>query len=387
MLEPSAGAPRPALDHAMPEYLITVRCPDGRKITERVPANSADEAVQYLHERGYDEVVLHSDDIQAQFTRQRAKTEQISADDVLMMRNRPFGVGLFLVTTIQGYKKMGFAIVSTALCLAWFRYGGRLWGFWDSLCLVILLLPPTVGLVATIVGIRARAPYRRMVDALYSGRWEECIRRADRLGARVPPHEIAVRRAQALARLDRLDEALQLVKLFGDGKAVPPWFYHLMLAQVNEFARRPDEAIGQLEQAIELAPDNATIFIALARFVIWHKRDARRARELLTEARAHAMSDLTIPTADALEGLILLEEGRPREALSVLEASYKILHSRRHLPLGYLPMEQAMLGLALTHAALGESDVALKLYGKVRPRLVALQSYLLDRCDRAIGRP
>jgi hypothetical protein len=34
------------------------------------------------------------------------------------------------------------------------------------------------------------------------------------------------------------------------------------------------------------------------------------------------------------------------------------------MPMGYLPLEQAILALALTHAALGESDEALKLYGK-----------------------
>ena len=46
-----------------------------------------------------------------------------------------------------------------------------------------------------------------------------------------------------------------------------------------------------------------------------------------------------------------------------------------------------MLALALTHAALGESDTALKLYGAVRPRLVALRNEMVDRFDRAIGLP
>ena len=126
---------------------------------------------------------------------------------------------------------------------------------------------------------------------------------------------------------------------------MPGWFYRSMLAQVYEFARRRDEAIAQLEQAVELAPDNATMLISLARHVIWHKRDARRARELLTRARVHALSDMTTPFADLLEGVILLEEGRPRDALPVLEAAYKVFHARRHMPMGYLPVEQAMLGL------------------------------------------
>ena len=55
----------------MPEYLATVRHPDGRRVTENVVADSADEAVRLLRERGHDEVMLHSDDVGALFIRQR----------------------------------------------------------------------------------------------------------------------------------------------------------------------------------------------------------------------------------------------------------------------------------------------------------------------------
>ncbi len=375
------------MDRAMPEYLATVRRPDGRKVTENVVANSADEAVRFLCERGYDEVVLHNDDVMALFTRQREKAEHISPRDYLLLRNLPLGVGFFVVVTLNGYRKIWFTMVPAAFALASLRYVGRPWAFWDWLCAAILLSPPAVALVFLLFGRRTRARHQQMLDALFWGRWEECLLKANRVGLKVSPQEIALRKAQALAGLDRLDEGLKLVEPFGDGKAVPGWFYRSMLAQVYEFARCRDEAIAQLEQAVELAPDNATMLISLGRQVIWHKRDARRARELLIRARMHALSDMITPFADMLEGVILLEEGRPRDALPVLEAAHKVFHARRHMPMGYLPVEQAMLALALTHAALGESDEALKLYGQVRPRLVALRSEVVDRCDRAIGLP
>jgi tetratricopeptide (TPR) repeat protein len=253
----------------------------------------------------------------------------------------------------------------------------------------ILLFPLAFALGVTLFGDggRTQARYRGMLDALYWGRWEEALSKADQVGPRMAPSVIVLRKAQALAGLDRLDEALKLVEPFGDGKAVPGWFYRSMLAQVYEFGRRPDESTAQLEQAVKLAPNIATLLIGLARRVVWHKRDARRARELLAQARAHALSDMTAPFVDLLEGLILLEERRARDALPMLEAAHKVFHARRHMALAYLPVEQAMLGLALCHAALGDSDEALKLYSKVRPRLVALRSDVVDRCDRAIGLP
>ena len=271
----------------MPEYLATVRRPDGRKVTENVVADSADEAVRYLRERGYDEVVLHNDDVMALFTRQREKAEHISPGDYLLLRNLPRGVGFFVVVTLNGYRKMWIAVVLMAVALAALRYAGRPWAFWDWLCVAILLFPPAVPLVFILFGRRTRARHQRMLDALFWGRWEECLSRADHVGLKVsPPQEIPLRKAQALAGLDRLDEALKLVEPFGDGKAVPDWFYRSMLAQVYEFARRRDEAITQLEQAVELAPDNATMLISLGRHVIWHKRDARRrARSSSRRAR------------------------------------------------------------------------------------------------------
>jgi tetratricopeptide (TPR) repeat protein len=371
----------------MPEYLATGRRADGRKVTENVVCNSADEAMRLLAERGYNDVVLHSDDISAQIIRQREKAEYLSPRDFILIRDLPPRVGLFVVRTMRGYRKMWPAMALVALALAYLRYAGGPWGFWDWLGLVFLLSPPALAAVLALCTPPTRARYQRMLEALYWGRWEEALRLADQVEHESLARDIPFRKAQALAGMDRLDEALKLVAPLGDGKAMAPWFYRSMLAQVYDFATRRDEAIAQLEQAVELAPDNATMLLSLARSVIWQKRDVRRARELLSRARAHALSDMTSPFADLVEGVILLEAGQPRDALPILEAAHKVLYSRRNKPLGYLPVEQAMLGRALAHDALGESDEALNLYTKVRPRLLALRNPVIDRCDRAIGLP
>jgi tetratricopeptide (TPR) repeat protein len=371
----------------MPEYLASVRRDDGRKVTVNVDAGSADEAMRLLRERGYEDVVLHSDDLTALYVRQREKAEHLSPRDYLVIRNFPRGVGVFVVMILNGYRKLWAVFAIAGVAFVSHRYVGGRWDFWDWLCVALLLFPLAFAIAVAFRPGRKSARYRQMMDALYCGRWEEALRRADRVGPMSQAHEIPFRKAQALAGMDRLDEALTLVDRFGDGKAMPSWLYRSMLGQVYEFARRRDDAFAQLERSVELAPDNATVLLGLGRSVIWRKRDARRAREILDKARAHALSDMTAPFADMLEGLILLEEGRPRDAWLVLEAVYKVFHSRRHMTLGYLPVEQATLGRALAHAALGESDEALKLYSKVRPRLVALRNEVHDRCDRTIGVP
>ena len=113
------------MDRTMPEYLATVRRADGRKVTENVVADSADEAVRLLRDRGYDEVVLHNDDIMALFTHQREKAEHLSPGDYLLLRNLPRGVGLFVVMTLQGYRKMWGVMVAMAFTLAYLHYTGR----------------------------------------------------------------------------------------------------------------------------------------------------------------------------------------------------------------------------------------------------------------------
>ena len=47
----------------MLEYLYTAINPKGRKVTEYIEAESADTAVRFLGERGYSDIVLHTDDV------------------------------------------------------------------------------------------------------------------------------------------------------------------------------------------------------------------------------------------------------------------------------------------------------------------------------------
>jgi tetratricopeptide (TPR) repeat protein len=210
---------------------------------------------------------------------------------------------------------------------------------------------------------------------------------ADGVGGKVPPEEIAFRKASALAGLGRLDEAVQLVRPFGDGAAMPEWLYRSRLAEVYGTAQRHDEAAAEVEQALRLAPDNATVLMEAAKSEVWHRRNPRRARELLDRARQHALSDVLQPFAAYVEGLIYLEEGRPHEAQSFLGQAYQGASAFRHAsPLVGAALDQMHAALALAAAGTGDLPAARRHFRLARPRLEALkQDQVIARCEQALG--
>lgn len=210
----------------MPEYLATARRPNGRRVTEKVEAASADEVVSILRDRGCDEIVLHDDDVTAVAS---SRSAACSPGLRVLLRKRPL-VGSFLVATLAGYRMMWFIAMLFALWAVYAFYAGFHWEASVWWCVATLLFPPALGLALVPVAASVLSRELRMWDALSWGRWEECLRRVNQTGTKVSPHVIARCKAGALAGMGRLDEALQILKPFGDGRAVPEWYYRGMLA-------------------------------------------------------------------------------------------------------------------------------------------------------------
>lgn len=143
-----------------------------------------------------------------------------------------------------------------------------------------------------------------------------------------------------------------------------------------------------MEKALELAPGNPTVLVDLAKSEVWKRRNPRRARELMARARTHALSDLVAIFADWTDGLIELEEGRPRAAIPVLEETYRRFAKFRHAsPLTGSTLDQMSAALTLATAAAGDPDAALRHYKQAKPRLIALKhDDIIERCETALGR-
>lgn len=369
----------------MSEYLATGTTPGGKKVTERVEADSADEAVQLLRERGFDDVVLHTDDFGAHYGKQAEVDAVISPREYLWLRNLPRPLSGFLLVTIKTYQRGKFSSLLILGLLGYRRYVGLGWGLFDTALALAFFLPVIWAFVAQFFG-GAAAAYDRFIEAVSWGRWREVLERAETLQG-VPPEEVATRKAQALASLGRFDEAIAEVEPFGDGEAIPIWLYHSRLAEVYSVVHRHHEAIALTEQALEEAPDNATILIDLARMEILHRRDPLRARTYLDRAREHALSDVLQPFATSVEGLIRLEEGDARAARSLLEEAYQGVEKFRHAsPLVGAMLDQMHATLCWARAAEGDIDAARKHYRLARPRMVALgKTDEIKRCEEALG--
>jgi tetratricopeptide (TPR) repeat protein len=387
----TAGACRRGLTGVsphMPEYLLTGRDARGRTTTQRVDADSGDEAVRIAREElGLDEVVLHTDDAGATVGTPEQVQTLISPRDFLRFRDLPPRIAGFLVLFRLIYKKTALWMILAAGFLAYRRYLERPWAWIDWAEIAFLLSPAVLAALAQLsTGVAGR--YNRLIEDVAWGRWESVLEQVDGLeGSGVLASDLAFQRANALAALGRLDEAMEVVEPYSDGEAMADWLYSGRVADVYSTARRFDDARRALEHAGELAPDNPTVLLDLARSESHRGSNPQLAREFLTRARQHALSDLLAIFAVETEGRIFLQEGRPHEAIGRLkEALEKLSAFRFASPLigGALDIIEA--DLALAYAAAGDMTAAHTHAAKALPRLRARDEDLrLDRLRKALG--
>ncbi|HEV7226117.1 MAG TPA: hypothetical protein VGN42_25645 [Pirellulales bacterium] len=386
--EPSAArAPNDIAPRAdgLREYILSAKNEAGKQITERVDAASADAAVETLRRRGLSEIVLHTDDVGAVYTQQSKIEQHISPKDYLGFRQPRGYLGRVAFVARNTYApnwkwKLGILVVLTAR-----RWMDSTWGAPDYLAIGILLAPLAWAFVSQVSTPVLR--YHKFFELVAWGRWSEVLQESDRLQGRLPEREIRWQRAKALAGLGRLAEGLEFVAPLASDPDAPRWLYFSRLSDVYAAANDWEAALTSLEKASAIAPGNATILIDLAMSLLTRQRDLPRARQLLEQARAHALSDALAPAAAAVEGVLLLEEHKPDQARVKLEAGMAGLNKfRAASPLMGALLDRFRAYLALALAAVGDRAAAEREFRLAEPRLVALRrDELLARCRQAIA--
>ena len=165
----------------MPEYLLTGRDPDGKKRTERIDANSADEAVSELKLRGYYDIVLHTDDVGALYSKQKDVAEVFTPQEFLRFRTLPPWLS-FLPVTVKLYQSSWPHFLLVVAILVYRRGFARLpWGIFDVLLIVLILSPLIWGIAAQFIPSPSFR-YNQLIEHFAWGRWQQVLDLADHVG-------------------------------------------------------------------------------------------------------------------------------------------------------------------------------------------------------------
>lgn len=365
----------------MATYLFTACNPQGRKVTEAIEAPSADWVVLKLNKDGYTDIVLHTDNVAANYMQ---TVEGVSPEQYVKFRQKPSRLADGWWVAKQLYWQLAWLFALLLAGLAYRRWRELPWGALDVVLIALLVLPLAYGWIAQL--FNSVYTYNRMVDAANWGRWQEVLDLAQRLEGKAPPEELAFRRARALCGLGRSHEAFQLLKPLGDGQAMPLWMYHARLGEIYSVLKQPEQVVQSAEQAVQLAPGDPTALLDLAETLLRYQPDIPRVESLLHEVRGHAVSDMLAPIVQLVEGQLKLEQGKPSEARQQLEQGLQ-----RWQALG---LDEQIAGpitdrgftyLALACARLGDMTAAHAYYRLAEPRMRALdESDLLERCAREL---
>jgi tetratricopeptide (TPR) repeat protein len=367
----------------MPEYVLTGRNDRGRVITEIVEAESADEAVRTFTDHGHADVILHTDDNAARFMTPSKVRKVFTPREYLGYRTRGrVGCALFLARKL--YTQAWWAYLLCGTFVVYRRWIGEPWGFWDYFPAGFLFFP---FLFAAYAELTSKAvPYRRVLTAVRDGRWEDVPRHLRRVRAPLPPFERPFREAQALAGTGRLDEALDHFRPVADDAAVPPHLYWTYKGMIFQAAREREKALDCVARSAELAPANPVSQIDYALALLTVRGDTTKARGRLTEARRHALSDVSTPLCWFAEGVLALKEGHPPEAVVLLEAAVKGLNPYTGgNPAVAVIVARIRAYLALAYAADGDHDAARRAYRKAEPLLARHDALELARCREVLG--
>ena len=284
----------------MAQYLLTAKNRAGRTVSELLEADSANVAVLALKERGYENIVLHTDDFVAKDAATLELNPLITARDLAKNHTRG-GLHRLLVKVARSYAANWKLPVLVAIGFALRRLYSWPWGWQDGLLAAGLLLPGLFALVSHLPAMR----YDRLVEADSWRRWDEVLRLLPALRGKLAPYAIAWHELKALAGLGRMDEALQLVLPFAtNGEIAPAKFWTLLMASAYRSANQREMALAALEKALEYAPDDPAVLIDLAGALLDEHDDVARAKDLLQHAKKQAMSDLAGKFAQAVEGMI-----------------------------------------------------------------------------------
>jgi tetratricopeptide (TPR) repeat protein len=368
----------------MPEYLITGRNDAGKRVTDMVKTATAEDALEIMKERGFTDLVLHSDEVTAVLFRPSKFKNRLNFKQILnASRRTPLqglwhavrkSIGLYLVIVLV------FALGNLALHLLG---NGFEWvNSFAILSVGLVVMPAWLFLRLFFFG-GLRQSHRRLQE-MAGARWDVLLQSLSR-GGKIPAHDRAFMTAKALAGLGKLDEGLREYEPYRDCEDIPEWIYWFRRADLFRTGGEHEQDVACLEHAARLSPLNPTVLLTMSLVALRYRHDVQLGRELLTRACRHPISDTTQFRVTEIEGLIALYTNDPARARELLEQSLKELEVNRSNPLSQLMDAFIRINLATALAQLGEREAAERHFRQTEPLLRAhRRNDLIDDYQKAI---
>ncbi len=372
-------------------YLFRASDAGGRRVTDRVLAGSAAQAMQILRQRGFQEIELLTDDV---FSRTgqlaRATASQANLDPRIQAELRhatPAKKKWLLILSV--YRRSMFLILSLVLLFVVRRYMHKPMEWFDYATPVFLLLP--LGL--TLFASRATNLYRLLQIAAVEARYQELLTICDKLEPTMrklgaPGRlDLATWRAKALMGLGRAQEAFAVMEaakqLPGVSQAAYQCQYANFLGKAFDFRGMRE----RYEEAIRLDPSSPTGWMGLAELLAKRFGATTDAHSLADRVRQFTLSAQTREGLDYIDGMIALNEGCFDVARPLLEKFHARTEARvASLPLALSLQRQTEAFLAITCARVGDLAAANRYFAACREFLELHNDQdLLDRCRRSIA--
>lgn len=377
----------------MPTFLWKATNSAGQKVVRRVDAEDASEARRMLVASGLSNLRLQQEELAAAA---RAGVEaasdpqfraQLSAE-----AEAAYFEGCFPGFWAQWWKafkehplwELGWIALS-----AWAISRGSY--VWAGIAATPILLFPAVSFW---FGMPLRL-YNQINHAKVWSRWREVLALTDRLrrvqawvriGA--PEWEIARCRAQALAAMGQLPEALKEFDPWTNDPGLESWMSKSHLAGIYDQAKMFDESVKLRVAASEEAPTNMSCWIDLCMHYAHRMHDLPNARAVQGRIDETLVPEMGRPYLDLIEAVMRCLEHRYAEARPKLESAVDGLAAFRHNPLVQSVELLTKSYLCLALAGSGEHAGARLLWKEVDRYLKpAREDELRNRIGSLLGEP
>jgi hypothetical protein len=379
--------------HFMPNFIWTAKDRQGKPIVMELSAETIEESRAMLLAEGYTDLELKSDEIgdaaRTAFTdeigilREEIKPKGTAKEFVRHLGNIPqttlklilrsivhdvafylLMISLMVLAIFRGHKTN--AIVTGIIIVGWLVFR-----IWKSLPQIY---------------------YAKLNKAKDWYRWTEVlqlIKSLERIqhthSIKLPATELIRARAQALAGMGRLLEALAEFQQCEYQPEMPSWLYKAHLAEIYSIAKDYDKSLEYSWKALEEKQTPALCLDRVDR-LLRYKKDTVKAKEILSKIDKDTLTEIAKPYYLRCQGILDYFEKDYASARQELGISLKMMEQARDRPFrdGRISILNGYLCCVLSKQ--GDFTEAKKCFAKAREYLIATgETELLDECKKAIG--